>query len=149
MIDQTGLESEIEALLANAGISLLAFSLSQHKGNVVAKATIYSPSGTGTDECTKTSRLIQAQLQRIANIQDPEIEVTSPGIDRIIRTPKEWKAFEGQDIKLLLLSENEWQKGRLAKYWGDKIDFIGDKGPMTIDISAIAKARLDSGYKGE
>lgn len=150
MIDQSGLESEIESLLASAGICLLTFSLSQHKGGVKVKATIYAPSGTGTDECAKTTRLIQAQLQRVANIQNPEIEVASPGIDRVIRTAKEWKAFEGQGIKLLLLSESEWRRGRLGTYRGDEIDFVEKDGSTTtIDISAIAKARLDSGYKGE
>jgi ribosome maturation factor RimP len=149
VVIQAGLEGEIEALLAKAGMRLLTFSVSQRKGNVKVTATIFSPSGTGTEECAKASRLIEAELRRTANIQEPEIEVSSPGIDRTIRTSKEWQAFEGQQIKLLLVSENEWRSGKLGKYWGNRIDFIENDISTAIEISAIAKAKLDSSYKGE
>lgn len=149
MTDEKDLESEIEKILGGAGLSLLEFSVSRHRGNVKVKAVVYSPSGTGTDECTKAYRLILPQVQLILNVQTPDIEVSSPGIDRIIRSAKEWKAFVGQAVKILMKDRNEWTAGRLTGFVDDRIEFIGPEGPVTIEVSSIAKARLDSSHKGE
>lgn len=149
MTDEKDLESEIEKILGGAGLSLLEFSVSRHRGNVKVKAVVYSPSGTGTDECTKAYRLILPQVQLILNVQTPDIEVSSPGIDRIIRSAKEWKAFVGQAVKILMKDQNEWTAGTLTGFVDDRIEFIGPEGPVTIEVSSIAKARLDSSHKGE
>lgn len=149
MADDKDVESGIEAILGNAGLHLLEFSLSRHKGSIKVKAVVYSPLGTGTDECSKAHRLILPQIQLAFDAQNPEIEISSPGIDRIIKSEKEWKAFVGKSIKVLLNDRDEWLEGRLMGYSGGKVEFSGKEGTSAIDISSIAKARLDSSHKGE
>lgn len=150
MADDKDVESGIEAILESAGLHLLEFSLSKHKGSgVKVKAVVYSPSGTGTDECAKAHRLILPQLQLAFDAQNPEIEISSPGIDRIIKSEKEWKAFVGKPVKILLHDRDEWLEGRLTGYSVGKIEFSRKEGTSAIDISSIAKARLDSSHKGE
>ena len=149
MADEKEIEAGIAAILENAGMYLLEFSLSRHKGSVKVKAVVYSPSGTGTDECTKAHRLILPQIQLAFDAQSPEIEVSSPGIDRIIRSEKEWKAFKGKVVKLLLHDQDEWMTGKLVAYSDGRIEFAGREGQVTMEISSIAKARLDSSHKGE
>ena len=147
--DEKEIEAGIATILGNAGLHLLEFSLSRHKGSVKVKAVVYSPSGTGTDECAKAHRLILPQIQLAFDAQSPEIEVSSPGIDRIIRSEKEWKAFTGKAVKLLLNNEDEWMTGKLVAYSDGTIEFAGREGQVTMEISSIAKARLDSSHKGE
>lgn len=149
MADEKEIEAGIATILGNAGLHLLEFSLSRHKGSVKVKAIVYSPSGTGTDECAKAHRLIFPQIQLAFDAQSPEIEVSSPGIDRIIRSETEWKAFVGKAVKLLLNDRDEWMAGKLVAYSDGKIEFAGREGQVTIEISSIAKARLDSSHKGE
>jgi ribosome maturation factor RimP len=147
--DDKELGSQVEELLGKAGLHLLEFSLSKRGGSVTAKAVVYSPSGTGTDECVRASRLILSQIQISCDIQNPSIEVSSPGIDRILRSDKDWKAFTGKYIKLILKDSEEWISGRLTSLGEDTIVFEGSEGPATIERSSIAKARLDSTHKGE
>lgn len=149
MADDKDLEAGIEVILGNAGLHLLEFSLARHRGGIKVKAIVYSPSGTGTDECAKAHRLILPQLQLAFDTQNPDIEISSPGIDRIIRLEKEWKAFTGRAIKILLHGREEWITGKLTGYSKGKIEFSGLEGPVVIEIASIAKARLDSSHKGE
>jgi ribosome maturation factor RimP len=147
--DDKDLSPQIEELLGKAGLYLLEFSLSRHGGALTAKAVVYSPSGTGTDECTKASRLILSQIQISCDVQNPSIEVSSPGIDRILRSEKDWKAFVGRSLKIYLKDQEEWISGRLVSLEENFIVFEGKEGPATIERSSIAKARLDSTHKGE
>lgn len=149
MAEDRDIESEIEAILGNAGLHLLEFSLSRHKGNVKVKAVIYSPNGTGTDECAKATRLIIPQVQLAFGAQEPDIEISSPGIDRILKTERDWKVFVGKAVKILLHGEDDWIAGKLAGYADGSIEFSGPGGVATIALSSIAKARLDSSHKGE
>ena len=147
--DDKDIEPQVEELLGKAGLYLLEFSLSKHRGSMTAKAVVYSPSGTGTDECVRASRLILSQIQVSCDVQNPSIEVSSPGIDRILRSERDWKAFTGRYIKLILKDSEEWISGRLASLGEDSIIFEGNAGPVTIERLSIAKARLDSTHKGE
>ncbi len=147
--DDKDLEPRIEEILGNAGLHLLDFSLFKHKGGIKVKAVVYSPSGTGTDECAKAHRLILPQIQLAFDAQTPDIEISSPGIDRIIKSSREWKAFVGKAVKVLLHGREEWITGELTGYSDGKISFSVAGEPVTIDISSIAKARLDSSHKGE
>ncbi len=153
MTDDKNFEAGIEALLADSGLQLLEFALSRHRGNVKVKAVIYSPSGTGTDECTKAYRLMLPEIQLSLGAQNPDIEISSPGIDRIIRSPREWKAFTGKPIKFLLSGEDEWRQAILERFDGDTITCrerqARDSQSIVIATASIAKARLDSTYKGE
>ena len=149
MADDKDLEAGIETMLGNVGLHLLEFSLSRHKGSIKVKAVVYSPLGTGTDECAKAYRLILPQVQLAFEAHNPDIEISSPGIDRIIKSEREWKAFVGTTIKILTHDRDEWISGALTGYSDGKIEFSGKEGPVAIEISSIAKARLDSSHKGE
>ncbi|MCX7026815.1 MAG: hypothetical protein NT061_04840 [Spirochaetes bacterium] len=149
MTEDKDIGPQVEELLNKAGLYLLEFSLSRRGGAMSVKAVVYSPAGTGTDECVKASRLILSQIQVSCDIQTPTIEVSSPGIDRILRSEKDWKAFVGRNIKLILRDHEEWISGRLVSLGEESFIFETKEGPRTIERSSIAKARLDSTHKGE
>ena len=149
MTEDRDIEDKISSILEKAGLFLLEFGLSRHRGGLKVKAVIYSPQGTGTEECTKAYRLILPQIQTVLGVQDPDMEISSPGIDRIIRGEREWKAFVGKPVKLLLKDSSEWASGTLRSYADGKIEFQQGAERAFIDITSIAKARLDSMAKGE
>lgn len=149
MQENEAIVAEIETLLKGAGLSLVEFSLSRRKGSATAKAVVYSPAGTGTDECSKAHRLIYPRLQLLLGIDDPYLEVSSPGIDRMIRSPREYSLFAGKGLRILLANESEWIKGKLVSATEKELLLATEKGTETFDLSAVAKARLDSTMEGD
>jgi len=144
------LQEEIDATLKAGGLDLLEFSLVRHKGgDLHVKAVIYRPEGTGTDECTKAYRLILPHIQMALGVQDPYIEVYSPGIDRAIRTEREWAAFKNCYIKFMTSESNDWKKGRIVHFDNKKVQIEMDDTILNIPIASIIKAKLDSSREGE
>lgn len=148
MIDEAKVLENIEAALTGAGLRLIEFSVGKTRGGLKVKAVVYSPEGTGTDECAKAYRLILPQIQLGYDAANPDMEISSPGIDRILRSGREWKAFVGQAIRILPKGESEWRQCTLLSYDGKSIEISDREGRKTIEISGIAKARLDSSHKG-
>lgn len=145
MQDQDRLQHDLETTLAGAGISLLECAIARPRGNIKVKAVIYSPSGTGTNECAKATRLILARIQVVLGVQDAEIEVSSPGIDRVIKSAREWSIFAGKAVKFLLKGEETWREGRIESAADGRVRISA----CEYDIASIAKARLDSTKEGE
>lgn len=143
------LEREIDELLKAIGLDLLEFSVARRRGGVYVKAVIYSPKGTGTDECVKAHRLMLPRVQMALGDQDPYIEVYSPGIDRILRNEREWRAFVGQRVKYLLAGESEWRSGLLQAFESGTAKIAADAAVADIPLASIVKAKLDSTHEGE
>lgn len=142
-------EQEIDEVLKAVGLDLLEFSVARHRGGVHVKAVVYSPKGTGTDECAKAHRLILPRVQMSLGDQDPYIEVYSPGIDRVLRNGREWRAFAGRYVKYLRVGEDEWHSGRIQGFENDIAKIAVDDTVTAIPIASIVKAKLDSTHEGE
>lgn len=143
------LEKEIDETLKTIGLDLLEFSISHHKGSPHIKAVVYCKEGTGTDECARAHRLILPRVQMQLGVQDPYIEVYSPGIDRIIRTAREWQIFTGRHVLFLTAERPDWRRGRIVHFENGIVQIDTDGAVSNIPIASIVKARLDSSYEGE
>jgi len=82
-------------------------------------------------------------------VQDPYIEVYSPGIDRVFRTEREWIAFKNCYIKFMTSDSHDWKKGRILHFDNGKVQIEMDDTILNLPIASIIKAKLDSSRKGE
>jgi len=61
----------------------------------------------GIEDCVKVSRLLDEQLDQIPEVQTYlpgayELEVSSPGVDRPLRTNQDFQRFAGQEVRVHL-----------------------------------------------
>jgi ribosome maturation factor RimP len=142
---------ELAALLSGAGISLVELSVG--RGSVRTRATVYVPGGTGTSECAKAHRIIHPRLQAFLGGQEPILEVASPGIDRALRAPREWRIFAGRRVRVLLKEDAalglDWISGGIKSAGDEGVVLATDTGERGLRFDEIAKARLDSTREGD
>jgi ribosome maturation factor RimP len=108
------------------------------------KITIDQPDGLDTKVLTKTARMISHEM----DLQDPingayTLEVTSPGVERLLRTPAHYVRSIGEQvaIKLKPNAENLRRlKGELTAANDDSITVANDDGDHTLSFDQIAKA---------
>ncbi len=67
------------------------------------------PEGVGLDDCERVSHEISALL----DVEDPvptayTLEVSSPGLDRVLRTPAHFQRFVGERVRLELRNRPGW-----------------------------------------
>lgn len=149
MQEQETIVADVEPLLKAAGLELVELSLNRRHGSVDVRVVVYSASGTGTNECSKAHRLIYPRLQVLFGVEDPYLEVSSPGIDRMIRSTREYALFVGKGLRILLLNESEWIRGKILSVADGKLSLATEKGTEVFDLSAVVKARLDSTQEGD
>ena len=149
MQESETLSKKLEPLLSEAGLTLVDLIVKRLRGSVQVRMTVYSPKGTGTNECAKAHRIALPVVQAVLADLEPSIEVASPGIDRVLRTAKEWSIFMGKGVSVLLRDEQEWFRARITGVDGESVSLACSQGPRVIELKAVSKARLDSSQEGD
>jgi ribosome maturation factor RimP len=149
MQDSEKLFAELEPLLREAGLALVDLSVSRHGGDAQVRMTVYSPTGTGTNECAAAHRISYMRTAQVLAVNEPSLEVASPGIDRLLRSPREWSVFKGKGVRVLLRGETEWLLGRIVSVEGGRVAIVSSGATRVIELEAVSKARLDSSQEGD
>lgn len=108
------------------------------------KITIDQPDGLDTKVLTKTARMISHEM----DLQDPingayTLEVTSPGVERLLRTPAHYARSIGEQVAIKLKPNAQSLrrlKGKLTAAGDDTITVANDDGDHTLSFDQIAKA---------
>ena len=96
----------------------------------------------------------ELQVSGILDVEDPvpghyTLEISSPGLDRLLFRPQDFERFAGQLIKLRTAYPIEGQrkfKGRLVGMQGDNVVFEQDDMEISLPFDQIEQARLVPEY---
>ena len=98
---------------------------------------------TGVEDCTRAHRLILPRLELAFPGKDIYLEVSSPGIDRLIKDGSEFVHYIGREVRCYRTDISDWTVGILRAADKEKIVLEGEGGETILSYETIAKARLD------
>ena len=103
------------------------------------RVTIDSPNGIDINDCEKVHRAIDPVLDESDPIEDAYyLDVSSPGLERDIRTPEHYKACVGEKIEVKLFTAHEGMKNFVGK-----LEAYSDEGEtVTVAITAEKKVTV-------
>ncbi|MGI6752327.1 MAG: ribosome maturation factor RimP [Anaerovoracaceae bacterium] len=109
------------------------------------------PEGITTDDCEVVSRYLGQRLDELDPIeQNYYLEVSSPGMDRLLIKDEHFERYRGEKIALKFYSAKDGRKtmeGRLLDKKDGKITLEDEKGQQnTYSIDEIASVRLAIGF---
>lgn len=149
----TPLEDKISALaepvIEDLGFSLVCVRITGENAASVVQVMAENPQTRrlGIDDCAKISRALSA----VMDVEDPikgayRLEVSSPGIDRILVKEKDFTDFVGFEAKLETMTPNENGqrrfRGFIKGFEDGQILMTVDTVDVRIPYSALAKAKL-------
>jgi ribosome maturation factor RimP len=104
---------------------------------------IWKADGVSLDICADVLKTLRPRIQMLTDDPDVHIEVSSPGMDRLIKTPREYRVFRGRGLRLLTEGENEWAAGILTDVAEGGLTLTAGNDSRTFAFSDIRKAKLD------
>jgi len=140
------LRRSLEEVLGGLGFSLLELTVSRHRGSAQVRAVIYNGSSIGTDDCSKVHRAVTPRLELAFGGQDIYLEVSSPGVDRLIKDGSEFAHYKGRGVRCYRTDISNWTAGILESFDEEGIVIKTEEGAVRLKFEIIAKARLDKGY---
>lgn len=132
-----------------AGVELLDVELSGQDKRPVVRVTIDRPGGIDVEDCAAVSRHL-GDLLDIEDVVEPAyiLEVSSPGLDRPLKKPDDFRWAVGREVKISLRhpvdGRNVW-RGRLTDFADQTLRLENDQGSFDLPYDEVAKARLEVG----
>ena len=143
--DKQGLIGLLESPLRALGFELA--DLEVHGGRpALLRVYIDREPGVTLADC----ELVGRQLGALLDVEDPlpgsyTLEVSSPGLDRRLRTPEQFSRFLGRAVRIELKQPREGRrrlKGRLVAVDGPQIGVEVDQVLWELELDDISVARL-------
>ena len=137
----------IEPILEPEGIELVDVEFKTESGRWVLRLYIDAPGGVKLDHCELVSRQVGALLDMEDPIEHPyHLEVSSPGINRVLRREKDFYRFAGSPVRIRTRRKLDGRRnfqGTLKGVQNAKIVLEVDGQPIEISPEDLETARLD------
>ena len=136
------LQGLLESTLAGLGYELVELERSTQGG--LLRVFIDKTDGINVDDCALVSNHL-GRLLAVENVGYDRLEVSSPGLDRPLRTAKDFARFSGQKARLKLRVPVAGQRnfvGVLCNTEAGKVGLEIDGQLLSLDLGNIDKARL-------
>jgi ribosome maturation factor RimP len=140
-----GLYDTIEPVVKGLGLDLIELTVSRHKGSVQVRAVVYKDGSVGTDDCSRVHRAIIPRMELSFPGQDIYLEVSSPGIERLLKDGAEFAHFIGKPVRCYRTDISDWTSGVLVSADERQIVIKGMNEMVNLSYGVIAKAKLVSG----
>ncbi|MDR2134222.1 MAG: ribosome assembly cofactor RimP [Treponema sp.] len=138
-----GLFNSLEAVVKGMGLELIELNVSPHRGSVQIRVTVYRKGNLGVEECSKAHRALLPRLELAFPGQDLSVEVSSPGIDRQIKSGAEFVHYTGRGIRCYRTDISDWSAGILESADNEGIKLKMKDGTTALKYETIARAKLD------
>ena len=143
----TSIHSLIHKDVEENGFELVDMQFNRAKGRYLLRIYIDHENGIRINDCERVSKKISASLDEVDLIPGPYVlEVSSPGLDRLLKKQEDFKRFQGQWIKLTFTDPHQKTQSLDGKILScdDKILILENKKEEKheIPLASIIKAKL-------
>jgi ribosome maturation factor RimP len=132
----------LEPIARGLKLSLVEITVSRHRGSTQIRLAVYKEGDVGLDDCSAFHRAALPRLELLFAGQDLYVEVSSPGLERLIKDGAEFRHYRGRHIRCYRTDISDWFSGRLVSS-DDKGIVLENGGEHLLPYEIIAKARLE------
>lgn len=135
-----------EPIAAENGCTVWDVEYVREAGTWYLRVYIDKPGGISTDDCEAVSRPLSDKLDEADPIEGSyTLEISSAGIDRVLKRPEHFAQFIGSDVEVKLYRPVEGRKdhvGALAAYEAGGVTIETASGPLSLEKKDVAQVRL-------
>lgn len=138
------LEGIVEELLGSIGLELVDIEYRKEKKTMLLRIFIDSDSGVNIDTCAKASHVLKGSLDDM-QIEYDQLEVSSPGLDRVIKKDKDLVKFRNYmvTVKMNKMYDGPRKlKGILKGFDGESIIIEIDNREIMLPRDKISTIKL-------
>lgn len=135
------LPTRIEPQLEAMGYELVAL---ERAGRGLIRLFIDKPEGIGIEDCVAVSNQL-THWMTVENIEYERLEVSSPGMDRLLSKPRDFERFAGEQVTLKLRIPVNGRRrivGQLVGLENGQIKLIVEGVHTALDTSNVESTRL-------
>ena len=147
MPDLRLIEETVENALAQDAYELVDLKYLEEGGRWILRFFVDKHGGVTLDDCQRISEKVGSILDATDMMTHSYcLEVSSPGVDRILKKAKDFKRFSGQRVKVRLKTAVDGRRrfqGYLQGMENDGLLLENGGSTIRLPLAAVEEARLD------
>ena len=137
--------SVVEGVIAGTELELVDVDYVRER-DWYLRVYLDKPGGIDLDDCQMVSEKLSAALDEKDPIAENYLlEVSSPGLDRVLKKDKDFIRYNGRDVDIQLFKPIDGSKqytGTLQGFTDNTVEFVINGESVTFERSSIAQIRL-------
>lgn len=134
------LESDIKSLVESIGLHLYDTAIVTENSETIYRVNVIGEGGTTLDQCVEATKLISPLLDVTPPVQgEYRLEVSSPGIERKLKTLEHFRFSVGEKVKLTLQDKTKL-RGELKAVEDGTVTLETEEGERRVAFGDIVKA---------
>jgi len=134
------LEESIVEIVDRMAFALVEMSIEHRGGGLKVNLVLHKSGGINLDDLARAQEVLRPRLEIEFDREDLTVEITSPGLSRVMKHPREYEIFRGKQVRLL--HEGRWIDGMLREADNWSVVIATESGELAIPIKEIKKAML-------
>lgn len=147
MPDIPGIEAAVQSLLDQEAVELVDLRYLQEGGRWILRFYLDKAGGVTLDDCEYLSGRIGGLLDTTDLMPGRyALEVSSPGVDRVLKKERDFLRFMGHRAKVRLKDPREGRRkfaGYIKSYQGGAIVLEDGERTLSLPMADVEEARLD------
>lgn len=136
------LETDIKKMVESIGLSLYDAVVLNENENTIFRVSVTAPGGVTLDKCVEASHLISPLLDVTSPVSgDYRLEVSSPGIERRLKTLDHFIQSVGEKASLTTISKEKFEGEVIGVEKDEIILMTQENGEQRIPFRSISKAK--------
>lgn len=133
----------IEPVIKGLGFSLVEFTSHRNRSNLTINTIIYKDTGVNLADCSIVYKTILPRIELLEDSRSVNLEVSSPGLSRNIKTIDEFEIFTGRKVRVLKKDDSEWIHGSIDSVDNNSVYINISKETVAVNFADINKAKLE------
>jgi len=137
------LESDLKNIIESVNLKLYGTEVTTESGQTIYRVMVHKSGGVTMQECVDVTKLISPMLDVTPPMRSEyRLEVSSPGIERALKTIENFTLSVGEKAKVTLI-DHTLLKGEILSVNKNEIEIndIDSKEKVKFDFSDVHKAR--------
>ena len=139
-------ESLVKEKIEKIGYELYDVLYVKEGSNKILRIVIDSENGISLDDCEKVNNEIKETIDEANPIEEQYfLEISSPGIERLLRKDWQLKKFKGTDVTVKLFKKDENGKkeytGTLGEVTDNTLNIKEEENDITIERKIISQVK--------
>ncbi len=140
-------EELVRPWLTGQGLALIEVEVARSGKKTVLRLFIDKPGGVSLDDCAEVSQVV-GEILEVHDVipQSYVLEVSSPGLTRVLKKLEEYQYFAGRLVRITVRSKTgppDSYRGKLLGLEGDTVLVAQGDEVLHIPAADIIQARLD------
>ncbi|MDR2193170.1 MAG: ribosome assembly cofactor RimP [Treponema sp.] len=137
----------VAPVVCGLNMTLIETVVSRHRGSIHIRIVVYKEGAVGIDDCSRVHRAVIPRLDLMFPKEDYSVEVSSPGIEHLLKDASEFALFIGRGVRCYRNDISTCTGGILKAADEKQIALETEYGILSLPYEIIAKAKLDKSYE--